>query len=424
MTERSACIDESRIESFLSQAIEAGIDEQPFTPNPSLPAWLSEFHAPYRYKRTSHDVERAFLDALREEHSLRVYDKGYVATADGVSQADLRTLLRWLLWRAERKGPRRATKDLSRFLALARTPGYRVLALDGIEPPSPIWFGRGVALVPIAWLPDSLPKRSLQTQRHIPIVGQLQWTARAALIGRERVSPQAYPTAPSELSVDGRGVQARLNEILRWLTLVGPSAPVAVASWWQPACWVPFGTVESWHGMSLGGMPPSNIYAFSETDRLLAKRVVSLLSRLRADHLVRFAIPLERLNSAIRQPTQEGSAIDIGTALESLLLSDNENSQGELRFRTALRGAWLVGRNTDERIQLHRLLSQVYDLRSSAVHTGAIRSAAKGATDRLREAYTVTAKICLCLAQRGGVITEPHEWQRLVLGGEQVVVPS
>ena len=64
-------------------------------------------------------------------------------------------------------------------------------------------------------------------------------------------------------------------------------------------------------------------------------------------------------------------SIDLGIALEALLLHEqNKKNRGELRFRLGLRGAWLVGSDGNERAEILKLLREVYDLRSIAVHSG------------------------------------------------------
>ena len=104
--------------------------------------------------------------------------------------------------------------------------------------------------------------------------------------------------------------------------------------------------------------------------------------------------------------------IRLRVALEALYLTNSENS--ELGFRLALRGAWHLGANIEEREQLFLALKQIYGLASKAIH----------ANSKLRE--TPESKNILVEAQhicRNGILKRLREsgktppWEALVLGG-------
>ena len=104
--------------------------------------------------------------------------------------------------------------------------------------------------------------------------------------------------------------------------------------------------------------------------------------------------------------------IRLRVALEALFLTDSENS--ELGFRLALRGAWHLGANAEEREQLFMALKQIYALASKAIH----------ANSKLKE--TSKNKSILVEAQhicRNGILKRLREsdktpnWKSLVLGG-------
>jgi hypothetical protein len=75
----------------------------------------------------------------------------------------------------------------------------------------------------------------------------------------------------------------------------------------------------------------------------------------------RLRIPLDRLDRANRIRDHADTAIDLGIALEALLL--HKSDRGELSFRLSLRGAWLAGKNEKDRADLLVLLRKAYDLR-------------------------------------------------------------
>jgi Apea-like HEPN len=80
----------------------------------------------------------------------------------------------------------------------------------------------------------------------------------------------------------------------------------------------------------------------------------------------------ERLARSRSHPLQVDQAIDLGIAAEMIFLHEMSGDRGELRFRTALRAAWLLGKDGKERRAVFDCMRKAYDARSAAVHTGAL----------------------------------------------------
>ena len=97
------------------------------------------------------------------------------------------------------------------------------------------------------------------------------------------------------------------------------------------------------------------------------------LRRLDANDQNALRLSTDRANSSWTEASLVDRAIDIGIALESLLLH-NSSSQGEVQFRLSIRGASLLNTQGENPIQNYKLLRRVYDFRSAAVHTGNVRS--------------------------------------------------
>jgi len=127
-------------------------------------------------------------------------------------------------------------------------------------------------------------------------------------------------------------------------------------------------------------------------------------------------IALDRLSRALRRGEAVDNAIDLGIALEVMLLhgSDN-NNRGELRFRLSIRGATFLGGDKPERLRNLKLLKDAYDLRSKAVHTGRLGKGKKGSSpkDILECGTNTCAQIALRLIERGSF---PDWDDELVIG--------
>lgn len=78
-----------------------------------------------------------------------------------------------------------------------------------------------------------------------------------------------------------------------------------------------------------------------------------------------FHIAVERWQATAEHWTPEDQLIDAVIALESLLLPTQPQ---ELRFKFALRGAWVLGQSTQARREWYQRLMAVYDARSTVVH--------------------------------------------------------
>jgi hypothetical protein len=123
-------------------------------------------------------------------------------------------------------------------------------------------------------------------------------------------------------------------------------------------------------------------------------------------------IPLDRLGRAGREYDFADRAIDLGIALESLLLHDI-GDRGELSFRLSLRGAWLIGGSSKERLEIQKALRALYDLRSRAVHSGVV--------DRIAEnqnTITDATEICKMLIRKIIELKCEVDWPRIVVGGD------
>ena len=107
---------------------------------------------------------------------------------------------------------------------------------------------------------------------------------------------------------------------------------------------------------------------------------------------------------------------ELRIALEALYLPDSDR---EMSFRLATRGAWHLGADSSERRKHQRTLKDAYDRGSEAVHTGAIKG-----TEANRQLLTAAQELC-----RKGILKrmeqaelssrkEREYWNQLMLGIE------
>jgi hypothetical protein len=293
----------------------------------------------------------------------------------------------WLLTRAMQMGPEAAVAELRSFVDSSHCDLEEYIAFSGLEVSTPTNLPGWGELIPMSEVPESVLSISLtdpdwlyfgrdaKGQVHRKTVQTLAkfgkntmhinpHLAMAALRLRYKRTPAFLPT-PSDLPTS-------LESLLELLLVIAGAActPIfPVAHWVAPTQKMPLWNQLSWRQWyHLHALREFKTYDGNES-RIInaiaswAKMPDSMKHRLR--------IPLERLNQALAAPSPIDCAIDLGLALEALLLSDlNANDQISLAFR--LRGAWLLGENPIERRSYTQQFNAIYTCRSTAVHRGTL----------------------------------------------------
>ena len=120
-------------------------------------------------------------------------------------------------------------------------------------------------------------------------------------------------------------------------------------------------------------------------------------------------VPIQRWRRSKSATNGVDLAIDLRIALESLFLDQGNNA--ELSFRLALRAAWYLGAEGDERSKIFDAVRDAYNIGSKAVHTG------EGYDDVIPANLAAAQDICLTSILRrireGG---KPPNWKKVVLG--------
>jgi hypothetical protein len=104
----------------------------------------------------------------------------------------------------------------------------------------------------------------------------------------------------------------------------------------------------------------------------------------------------------LRQGPIVDQAIDLGIALEALLLHDIDGPE-QLGFRLRLRGTLLLGGDLETRRRQMRSLRDIYSLRSAAVHQGRLEETERNRAT-LNEGLQICAKLLHLLIDRGGEV--------------------
>gem|GEM_PF-6225012 len=358
----------------------------------------------------------AYVAALKQDADFAKFDGMFanVPHGGGVS-TNAATIGRLLLSRAIVSGDIEAT--VNRFIEYVTTnaaPAVAVYGVSGVSVEAPISLGPDVQLVPMTAVAPSMQRSMALGESHLPY-GVLRGPVRAALVTNFTYQPVFYrpktPQPPEDMAakVPARAAHMLLEEAASLLGLAGTPA-VYRMFWVQPVDWLmSAGMAGGWQYSSSDG--PHSDQAVPQDIGTTAKAYFALQPQIRGKFL---RIPLDRLNRAILEGDFADKAIDLGIALEALLLHDSGNptDRGELKFRLGLRGAWLLGDNAAERKTIQKGLADLYDLRSRAVHSGLIERSAKTGT-------TVhhASELCAALIERMIELRCRVDWGSLVAGG-------
>jgi hypothetical protein len=120
-------------------------------------------------------------------------------------------------------------------------------------------------------------------------------------------------------------------------------------------------------------------------------------------------LAIERLRRSRMHFPSADTALDLGIAAEIILLH-NIDSPSELKYRFALRGAYLTGIDFESRKRSFDVLRRLYDARSNAAHKGTIKRSVESEVAEFDAACTDVIRSVLAMQ------TFP-DWDKLILCG-------
>lgn len=120
---------------------------------------------------------------------------------------------------------------------------------------------------------------------------------------------------------------------------------------------------------------------------------------------------IDRLGRARLAMSEVDKALELGMAAEIALMHDHGKSNTEIRYKVGHRAAWLLGSDSVERAAMFKEMRDLYDARSSAVHTGSLSS--KSSLD-LASADALVARVLRAILSLGRF----PDWTVLTMGGE------
>lgn len=387
-----------------------------------------EPQTPYDYEvrvfRTFFEGARSNAEARERKSSLELDEQvahlagKSIFKGSSASQFDLDHLVAWWLWRANSVGVEEADNDLESFLDNDRLDCLLAIWVYGLNPTEEIKVTEQVRIVPAAKMPDSREKE---------LLARSMWRNRiefkplpSAAIVADVMTEKVLPEPP--------GIQSDLKETFQLLDtlslLLNALNGVCCVKGHQTSYSPPHVPLGPFGGAGGGFwindvLPQSNSV---EIDSEYTKPIQGLIDGFRSlSHSWKETISrsLSRLTQAKCRSDLNGQALDLGIALEMVLLhSENKNTglPGQLSNQFRLRGAWLLGETLRERERYYRELGEIYNRRSQVAHNGVLTQPKGTGLHDVRESVAHSISLAEKVLYRLIVDGPPADWTAVVLG--------
>lgn len=327
---------------------------------------------------------------------------------------NLDSLISWWTWRANIVGEQQADSEIEDFLANDEIDFSLETWVSGIRLENTIEIDRNLRLVPTIEMQDSTEKeRALSSMEYkIPGAGYRSSSSGAALVSHFKASKVFDPEGPGP----SLNLTDRHTAIALLLNTLPDTRCISVYQTSRSQEHCPFGSFGgsagtfSTHDVAIQ-LPSFSAQIDAQKLRYLESRFFASSQKIQT--LILRA--LERFALAKGRSENSDRALDLGIALEMVLLSDmrNEGSfpgQWHVQFRS--RGAWLIGNSYLDRKRFYKTLGEIYSARSQVAHTGTVAS-------ELTEKFTEHVALAEMVFSKFITANQPIDWPKLILGGMQ-----
>jgi hypothetical protein len=401
-------MDKKRLHAVLEEALKAA--PAPAASRVLLHMWMHDAHSG---SLRADPRATSLLEALRSEPELKLFDGTTLHVLSIAAQSiEYWHLAAWLVARAQIAGSKQALEDLSHYLEASEIPCEVAVVFSGLEPQDSYDMGHGISLIPWNALRESSQKRSVHERAQM----ELPFNFPAGALVRDHSTKKIYVSQAdfqqnfAKYSTSASVDATELYDSLMCLALVGPSGPQILASWVTVPVWTPFagGSMElpRQEGFTVGRK-------LSPDDCTLGRKLFEAFCLASAPFQTRLRLVMQRLVRAMRRVTPVDAAIDLGLSLEGLYLSDMQDDRGELSFRLRTRSARLLGSTEADRKRIFDLMRDIYGLRSSAVHTGAVDAMCRGrpVAEVIQEGVSLAAETV-----RRFIVSGEPSWDKVMFG--------
>lgn len=283
-------------------------------------------------------------------------------------------LIEWLIYRTNNFNSREAVGSLQRFIKAEQTPAYLYLALSGITIKETIKLNDTLSLIPLKSLRET-PQKYLS--------GPKETEGSPSMLG-SHVADAKYPQVVLQKSISFSKVlnqqsdfypineDLELDELCTFLSFRSAISPMIYHKWTELEDWVPkhLSTLTGLHGGS-SEFNYRNLVLFTSEDWDELAPLYQKFRQLSNHDRETIGVALRRITHSKVRWSKVDRAIDLGVALEAILLAPNEKNNITHKFRE--RASSTLATNPNEIQDIKSFFNKFYDCRCSAVHNGIIK---------------------------------------------------
>jgi hypothetical protein len=369
-------------------------------------------------------VGKAITERLESDERVRqLVGKMLSNGAGGGRLSDATPLAQWYLWRANAVGDQRTEKELEEFLNSDRIPALATLWIYGLGCTKPTYVTDSVQLLNIEAIQDSSEKEEF-SRSDIESGKNGTPPAPAAALTKEYLVGKVIPDQlESSFDVHNRSTAKVHAELLALATVLNCLPGVCCVPGYSTS-YLPSSVPPGPFSGSGGGTPIFDILPRRRTEFINGQE--RLAAQLLRSYEAKSPKVKDRLQRAMFRLAQakgrldDGDrALDLGIALEMLLLNSEHNGQelpGQLNLHFRLRGSWLIGIDTLERRSIYKALGKLYGLRSQIAHNGYSDELMTMDNQERQTLLTNLIGIAERIFQKIIIEDVPSDWASLILG--------
>lgn len=371
--------------------------------------WQKETYALNNLK-VEKEIEDELLETIKEISEFSVFDEKLFNCGSCAIRVNLEQIKKCILYSTYIYGAQKTLGNIDKYFELDGNPICEIQLISGIEIENEIEIIDNTNLVPFDNIPECWQKNHFS-----PLLYEFpdnKYCSKAAIVRTRKATPKSW--RQDERPEKSFEVDIHLYDICALLTLIGPSAPYPTTMWTLLDEIIPLRLETGLFGNT--SFISYSVYKYESKDYVFAKDIVRSYLSLSKNLKNTLLLSIKRLNMAQRKNIMEDKAIDLGIALEILLLHDREKYE-LIAFPFRLRGAWFLGEGERRRF-VYDLLSAIYDCRCSAVHSGKLRKNKYKINDQnfsLEELFKEGFKICADLIIKIIKTGKFPDWNNLIL---------
>jgi hypothetical protein len=362
------------------------------------------------------DCGRSVVEMLSGDSRVAALEGKMVSRGSGADMFAINTLAMWFLWCANEHGLEDARAYMDSWLDSERVWALKSLWVLGVELDEAVVLSNGCTIRPISQMPDSGDKERFLQARLGP--GAVEAPAPASAIVKPWRVAKVWAEDPALDSGSEQELQTASQQLFEIALLLNALRGVSCVPYYS-ADYVDPTTPLGPFGGSGGGVYVHDVTGRGST-RVPSESADTIESLLASYHQRdygerrRLQRILSRLSQAKRRRQIEDKMLDLGIALEMLLLDNNDyREQLSLTFR--LRGGWLLGESARDRVEKYRQFRDIYTYRSQVAHGGVLCGGDVRKIESVHQSFPQYQSLAEDVVQKLMRDGKP-DWGELILG--------